>query len=174
MANFDLSKSIEILERTPSVVSTMLEGLSDSWIFENEGTETWSPYDIVGHYIHGEMTDWIPRLEVILFNQDKNFAPFDRFAQFENSKGKTLPQLLDQFKQLREENLRTLKSIPHLEDHLNDIGIHPAFGEVTLAQLLSTWVVHDLNHIAHIARVMANQYKTDVGPWIEYLGVLKK
>ncbi|HLF63827.1 MAG TPA: DinB family protein [Saprospiraceae bacterium] len=173
--NFDLNKSIQILERTPSVLESMLDGLSDPWTMQNEGPETWSPFDVVGHFIHGEKTDWMPRLQIILSDQmDKQFVAFDRFAQYENSKGKTLQQLLREFRSLREENLRRLKAIPSLEDRLSDTGIHPEFGEVTLAQLLSTWVVHDLNHIAQIARVMAKQYKEEVGPWIDYLGILRK
>lgn len=174
MQKFNLHKSIEILERTPSVLETMLDGLSDEWLTQNEGPDTWSPYDIVGHYVHGEKTDWIPRFEIILSDApDKGFVPFDRFAQFENSKGKSLRDLLMEFRELRAQNLEKLKSTKGLEDHLNDTGIHPAFGEVTLAQLLSTWVVHDLNHIAQIARVMGRQYQEEVGPWVEYLGILR-
>jgi uncharacterized damage-inducible protein DinB len=167
--------AIEILERTPSVLETLIDGLSDQWITQNEGPDTWSPYDIIGHFIHGEKTDWIARMEIILSDStDKKFEPFDRFAQLENSKGKSARDLLMEFRELRAENLEKLKSAKGLEDHLHDTGIHPDFGEVTLAQLLSTWVVHDLNHIAQISRVMAHQYKHDVGPWIEYLGILRK
>lgn len=172
--NFSLSKSIEILERTPDVLIAMLQYVSTEWTLNNEGAETWSAYDIVGHLIHAEKTDWIPRLEIILSNKpDKNFKPFDRFAQFEESKEKSLPLLLHEFKHLRQTNIEILRSKKLTDKDLKKIGIHPAFGEVTLSQLLSTWTVHDLNHIAQIARVMAKHYKNDVGPWIEYLRILQ-
>jgi len=171
--NFSLSKSIEILERTPNVLTAMLQNLSAGWTFSNEGGETWNAYDIIGHLIHGEKTDWIPRMEIILSDkQDKTFVPFDRFAQFENSKGKSLAQLLDEFKTLRQQNMDLLHTKNLTEKDLEATGIHPAFGEVSLAQLLSAWTVHDLNHIAQISRVMAKHYKTDTGPWVEYLSIL--
>ncbi len=172
--NFSLSKSIEILERTPAVLIALLQNLSPDWTSNNEGGETWSTYDIIGHLIHGEKTDWIPRMEVILSdNPDKKFKPFDRFAQFEESKGKSLSQLLIEFKDLRKKNIEILRSKRITAKDLKRIGIHPAFGKTTLAQLLSTWTVHDLNHIAQISRVMAKHYKTDVGPWVEYLRILQ-
>ena len=171
---FDLNKSIEILERTPHLLESLLSGLSDEWIKNNEGPETWSAYDIVGHLIYGEKTDWVPRMEIILSDKaDKSFEPFDRFAQFTESKGKTLRQLLDEFKFIRKQNLDWLRSRNLTNADWELEGIHPAFGKVTLQQLLATWVVHDLNHISQICRVMARQYKTEVGPWIEYLGILK-
>ncbi len=170
--HFDLNKSLEILEKTPLVIETMLGGLSGEWTKNNEGTGTWSPYDIVGHLIHGEKTDWVLRMEIILSESpDKTFEPFDRFAQFEESKGKTLKQLLNEFKELRKHNIQQLRSKQLTEEILKQTGIHPVFGQVTLKQLLSTWVVHDLNHIAQIARVMAKQYQTEVGPWKEYLRI---
>ncbi|WP_276372332.1 DinB family protein [Chryseolinea sp. H1M3-3] len=173
--NFSLEKSIQILERTPEVLYLMLSNLSDDWTTKNEGDGTWSVYDIIGHLIHGEKTDWMPRAEIILSeNADKDFQPFDRFAQFEESKGQSLPQLLEEFKDLRKKNIDQLRSKKVTEPKFALTGIHPAFGEVTLSQLLSTWVVHDLNHIAQISRVMAKQYKTAVGPWVEYLGILKQ
>ena len=172
--NFSLSKSIEVLERTPDVLSVMLRDLSTEWTSNNEGGETWSVYDIVGHLIHGELTDWIPRMETILSEKlNKTFIPFDRLAQFEESKGKTLNLLLDEFKVLRMENVNLLKSKELTGQDFNQIGVHPVFGEVTLSQLISTWTVHDLNHIAQISRVMAKQYKAEVGPWIEYLRILQ-
>jgi uncharacterized damage-inducible protein DinB len=172
--NFSLEKSIEILERTPDVLNTMIENISAEWTSNNEGGETWSVYDIVGHLIHGEKTDWIPRAEIILSNKpDRTFKPFDRFAQFNESKGKSLTQLLIEFKELRQKNIENLQSKELSNNDLEDKGIHPEFGEVTLSQLLSTWVVHDLNHIAQISRVMAKQYKEDVGPWIKYLRILR-
>lgn len=172
---FDLNKSIKILERTPLVIENMVKGISDEWIMNNEGTDTWSVYDIAGHLVHGEKTDWIPRMEIILFGrEDKKFEPFDRFAQFNESKGKSLQMLLEEFKILRENNISKLRKEKIGKTELLKEGIHPAFGTVTLAQLLSTWVVHDLGHIAQIARVMAKQYKAEVGPWIEYLPVLTR
>ena len=172
--NFTLEKSIEILERTPTVLHVMLQNISAVWTSGNEGEETWSAFDIVGHLIHGEKTDWIPRLEIILSEKaDKKFVKFDRFAQFEESKDKSLSQLLDEFKILRERNIKILLAKKICEKDLCKTGIHPAFGEVTLAQLLSTWVVHDLNHIAQISRVMAKRYRSDVGPWTEYLKILQ-
>lgn len=173
--DFSLEKSFEILERTPNVLELMLKDLSDEWIMNNEGPETWSPFDIVGHLIHGEQTDWIARTKIILSNSDeKEFKPFDRFAQFEESKGKTMNQLLVEFKKAREENLRILKSFNLTKADLDKTGIHPKFGNVTLSQLLSTWTIHDLSHIAQIARVMCKQYKDAVGPWAEYLPILQK
>lgn len=170
---FNLEKSIEILERTPHVLQTMLKNISKEWVFQNEGGETWSVYDVIGHLIHGEKTDWIPRTEIILSNTpNKVFQPFDRFAQFEDSKGASLEQLLEEFKILRAKNIEYLRS-KNITDNLEEKGIHPSFGEVNLSQLLSTWVVHDLNHIAQISRVMAKQYKSEVGPWIEYLRILQ-
>ena len=172
--NFNLNKSIEILERTPDVLITLLGQLSHAWTLVNEGGESWSPYDIVGHLIHGEKTDWIPRMDIILSDKsDKTFDSFDRMAQFEQGKGKSLEQLLIEFKKLRLLNIEYLKSKRLDSIQLNQKGIHPAFGQVSLAQLLSTWMVHDLNHIAQITRVMANQYKTEVGPWIQYLKILQ-
>ena len=171
--DFKLDKAIELLERTPGVIEVLLKGLSPEWVMNNEGDDTWSPYDIVGHLIHGEKTDWIVRMEIIIAdNENKSFQPFDRFAQFEQSKGKTLQQLIDEFKALRKQNMAILISKNFSETTLNKTGIHPAFGIVTLRQLLSTWVVHDLSHIAQIARVMAKQYKTESGPWQAYLPIL--
>lgn len=170
---FSLNKSIEILERTPKVLTEMLAGLSGEWIFSNEGGETWSPFDVLGHLIHGERTDWITRTRTILeHGTTLPFRPFDRFAQFEESKGKSLDFLLEEFARLRAENLRMLKNIPTGEDTLDKKGIHPAFGEVTLRQLLATWTVHDLTHIVQISRTLARQYESEVGPWKVYLGVL--
>jgi hypothetical protein len=171
---FDLDKSVEILERTPAILAAMLEGLDDDWITHNEGPDTWSPYDIVGHLIHGELTDWIPRMEIILSDSsDKRFTPFDRFAQFTNSRGKTLSSLLDRFATLRAHNIQKLRATPITGADLLKTGIHPAFGPVTLSQLLATWAAHDLNHIAQIARVMAAQYKAATGPWVAYLKILQ-
>ena len=171
---FNLEKSLEILERTPVTLETMLSGLSKEWIENNEGGETWSPYDVVGHLIHGENTDWIQRMEIILSEKgDRKFAPFDRFAQFHESKGKTITDLLSEFKKIRAKNIATVRSWNLREADFSKSGIHPAFGEVTLSQLMSTWTAHDMGHLAQIARVIAKQYKDEVGPWLEYLRILK-
>lgn len=170
---FNLKQPTEILSRTPDILHTWLDSLSGDWTNSNEGGETWSVFDVVGHLIHGEKTDWIPRARLIIEQGETSpFRPFDRFAQFENSQGKSLRELLKEFKALREENIHVLQSLP-VEENLNKTGRHPALGIVTLQQLLATWVVHDLNHIHQISRVMAFQYKDHVGVWKEYLGVIK-
>ena len=171
---FNLDDATAILERTPFILQTQLKNLSEVWTHCNEGPETWSTFDVLGHLIHGEKTDWIGRLEIILSEgNNKIFTPFDRFAMFEESKGKTLNQLLEEFKSLRKQNLETLKSKKITEAEYSRKGIHPVFGEVTLSQLLSCWVAHDLDHLAQINRIMAKQYKEEVGPWIEFLKILK-
>ena len=170
---FDLAKSVQVLERTPVVLADILQNVSNDWTMNNEGDDTWSPYDIVGHLIHGERTDWMPRLEIILHKEDKKFIPYDRFAQFKESEGKDLQQLLSEFSELRKENLLKLRSLTLNEDDLNKTGIHPEFGDITLRQLLSTWTIHDLTHIAQITRVMAKQYKEAIGPWIKYFRVMQ-
>ena len=170
---FNIQSALQVLERTPVIIETILRNLDNGWTMNNEGAESWSAYDIVGHYIHGEKTDWIPRVQIILDDKaDKHFVPFDRFAQFTNSKGKSLEELLDEFKALRIKNLAILKQVEFSEGLLNRTGIHPKFGTVTLKQLLATWVVHDLTHIYQVSRVMAKQYEMEVGPWKEFLGVL--
>lgn len=173
--NFNLNNCIEILSRTPAVLDSLLGGLSDEWIHNNEGEATWSPFDIVGHLIHGDKTDWIPRMKVILSDgPDKKFDPFDRFAQFEASKGKNIRQLLDEFKALRKKNIEILKSKNLDAQDLSKTGIHPEFGEVRLEQLLATWTAHDLSHLSQITRVMARQYTREVGPWKQYLPILSR
>jgi|ERR1019366_2885570 hypothetical protein len=172
---FDLNKSIEILERTPGVVTALLQGLSSEWLFNNEGEDTWSPYDIIGHIIEGEKTDWIPRMRIILSdNDDKRFVPFNRFAQLNNDKNKPIDALLHEFTEWRKNNILELREANLNEEKLNKKGIHPEFGEVTLRQLLATWVAHDLNHIFQICRVMARQYKEEIGPWTKYISVVNK
>ncbi len=172
--NYNIQKSIEILERTPIVLKTLLSGISDDWTMNNEGGETWSPYDVIGHLIYGDRQNWMQRLYLILdAKSDHVFTPFDRFAQFEESKGKTLTQLLDEFELLRNENLTKFKALNLQESQLDLTGIHPGLGEVTMRQMLATWVVHDLDHIQQIVRVMAKQYKEEVGPWIENLKILR-
>ena len=171
---FKLADALLILERTPQVVSLLLRNLPPCWTQQNEGGDTWTAYDVIGHYIHGEKTDWIPRMKIILDNGDKRFIPFDRFAQFNDSKGKSLEQLIDEFATLRKENIIKLKRIAPDDTALSKKGIHPQFGEVSLRQLLSAWVVHDLTHINQIVRVMAKQYEKAVGPWKEFMGILNR
>jgi len=172
---FEIDKAIEILERTAQVLESLLNGISDEWLNNKEGEDTWSPYEIVGHLIHGELTDWIPRAKIILSNaENKTFVPFDRFAQMNQNIELSISELLVEFKKRREENIRELKSFALDESKLDKKGIHPELGEVSLSELLSTWVVHDLGHIAQISRVMAKQYKNEVGAWEEYLGILKR
>ena len=172
---FDLQRGVEILERTPRVLSAMLSGLPPEWIDANEGPDTWSPYVIVGHLIHGERTDWIPRAKIILAQGDeRRFTPYDRFAQFQESKGKSLADLLNEFADLRARNLETLTGWNLSDEQLALQGVHPEFGPVTMRQLLATWVGHDLGHIAQTARVMAKQYRDAIGPWRAYLPVMDR
>jgi hypothetical protein len=172
--NYDLNLALAVLERTPEVLGSLLRNLPDQWTMQNEGPDTWSPYDVVGHLIHGERTDWIARLEITLSDSTrKNYTPFDRFAQFEESKGKSMNQLLDEFAVLRSKNVGILRAKNIKENDLAKTAIHPALGTVTLKNLLATWVAHDLDHIFQISRVMASQYKSEVGPWREYLRILK-
>lgn len=172
---FDLSSSIAVLERTPATLRALLDGLGPEWIDRNEGGDSWSPYVVVGHLIHGERTDWLGRARIILAQgPDRRFEPYDRFAQFRESQGKSLADLLGEFAALRAGNVATLAGWNLGEAQLALEGIHPAFGPVTLRQLLATWVAHDLGHLAQTARVMAKQYRDDVGPWREYLPVLDR
>lgn len=171
--NFNKEQAIVILERTPTALKNLLSGLNDEWIQSNEGSDTFSPYDVVGHLIHGEQTDWVVRAKHILaVGTTTPFKPWDRFAQFQNSKGKTLEKLLDEFEVIRQGNINWLKSVSLSEADLEKKGIHPTLGEVTLRNLLATWVVHDLTHIAQITRVMAKQYKEEIGPWTEFFRIL--
>ena len=173
--HFDLEEAISILASTPIVLNTYLKGLSEDWTHHNEGENTWSPFDIVGHLIIGEKTDWLIRAEIILAeNPDKSFEPFDMTAHFNYGRDKELDQLLVEFELLRIENLEKIKAMNLTEDQLLLTGVHPEFGEVSLKELLATWVTHDLGHIAQISRVMAKQYSSEVGPWEKYLGILKK
>lgn len=171
--DFQLDRTVEILAQTPGTLRTMLSGLSDAWIESDEGTDTWNAYVIVGHLIHGERADWIARLKIILEEgESRTFTPFDRFAQLEESAGQTLAELLDTFEALREENLRVLRGFDLQHEQLELRGTHPELGAVTARQLLATWAVHDLGHIAQIARAMAAGYSAHVGPWREYLRIL--
>jgi hypothetical protein len=173
--DFDLTAGIAILERTPATFRALLAGLPPVWTDATEGPDTWSPYVIIGHLIHAERTDWITRAEIILAQgPDRRFTPYDRFAQFRDSKGKSLAELLDGFERARAENVATLAGWKLTDAQLALQGEHPAFGPVTLRQLLATWVAHDLGHVAQAARVMAKQYREAVGPWRAYLPVMDR
>ena len=170
---FELSHGIAVLERTPATLHALLSGLSPDWTNATEGGDSWSPYVVVGHLIHGERTDWIPRAQIILAQgASRRFTPYDRFAQFRESEGKSLEDLLDEFAVLRAANLATLQDWRLDDGQLSLQGEHPAFGSVSLRQLLATWVAHDLGHIVQISRVMARQYRDAIGPWREYLSVM--
>jgi len=172
---FKLEQAIEVLERTPATLNSLLRDLSEQWLVQNEGPDTWSPYDVIGHLIHGEETDWIPRAKIILeHGETRAFEPFDRVAMFEESKGRSIVELLDIFAQLRGENVRELRSMNLTSELLDKRGRHPELGVVTLRQLLSTWVIHDLGHIRQIVRVMSKQYGEAVGPWKAYLSILEE
>ena len=173
----DLSaeETFEVLERTPGALRALLDGLSDPWLLASEGPETFSPKDVVGHLIHGEETDWVPRLRIILeHGEAKPFTPFDRFAFREKYAGWRVDRLLDRFALLRRENLGLLRGMRLDAAALAHTGTHPALGRVTLAQLLAAWVVHDLGHVKQVVRVMARQYTQAVGPWREYLTILDR
>ncbi len=179
MTEFNLDETIAVLSRTPATLDALLRGLPNVWARSNEGCtkdgeDTWSPFDIVGHLIVGERTDWMPRARIILkHGEARPFDPFDRLAQIKESQGKSLEQLLDEFARLRKENLAALEALNLHPQDLTRHGMHPELGAVTLSELLATWAVHDLTHLHQISRVMAHQYRDAVGPWSAYLGVLK-
>jgi hypothetical protein len=170
----NLGYTVSLLTRTPATLNALLRDLPDTWTSRDEGEKTWSPFDVVGHLIHGERTDWIPRAKMILeIGEARAFEPFDRFAQFRESQGKSLNDLLDEFAGLRARNLDQLRVLNLQPDDFERRGRHPALGVVTLSELLATWAVHDLTHLHQISRVMAHQYRPAVGPWRDFLGVLK-
>jgi DinB superfamily len=167
---FEMNQSIELLERTPAVLKNWLTGLDHRWIENNYGAETFRPFDVIGHLLHGERTDWMARLEIILeHGESRPFTPWDRYAMRSESQGKTIDQLLEEFAMARQENVDKLKSKKLSHSDLQRTGTHPRFGRVTLQQLLATWVTHDLNHIHQIAKCMAWQYRDEIGPWREYV-----
>jgi hypothetical protein len=174
MATNHLPQTLSLLARTPASLDALLRDLPDFWTQQNEGGDTWTVFDVIGHLIHGERTDWIPRAKMILeAGESRAFEPFDRLAQKRDSRGKSLPQLLDEFARLRAENLTALRALNLRDADLERRGRHPALGVVTLSELLATWAVHDLTHVHQISRVMAHQYERAVGPWRAYVGVLK-
>jgi len=178
MTEFSLAEVSAVLTRTPATLNALLRGLPNIWVRRNEGRsnegkDTWSAFDIVGHLIVGERTDWMPRVRIILENGEaRPFDPFDRFAQSRESQDKSLEQLLDEFTRLRSENLAALQALNLQPEDFARRGMHPALGAVTLSELLATWAVHDLTHLHQLSRVMAHQYRDAVGPWSAYLGVL--
>jgi hypothetical protein len=173
MMEHRLQQTIALLTRTPAALDALLRDLPESWTLRNEGEKTWSPFDVVGHLIFGERTDWMPRARMILqYGETRTFEPFDRWAQERESQGKSLGQLLDEFGHLRTRNLEELRGLNLRAEDLGRRGRHPALGVVTLSELLATWAVHDLTHLHQISRTMAHQYREAVGPWGAYLGVL--
>jgi hypothetical protein len=171
--DFDLEQAIPILERTPSVLTSLLEDIPEDWTQVTEGPDTWSPRQVVAHLIHGERTDWIPRARIIIKQGSyRQFAPFDRFAELNPER--SLRDLLKEFDQLRAGNVATLRGWNLKDRDLGLLGVHPEFGDVTMRQLLATWVVHDLSHIAQITRTMARGYTEAVGPWTKYFRVLQR
>lgn len=170
-----LDECTAILTRTPATLDALLRGLPEVWTTATEGPGTWSPFVVIGHLIHCEQADWMPRLKIILeHGPSRPFDPFDREAQFHDSLGKALPQLLDEFNSLRRTNLETLHAMNLQPAQFELQGTHPAFGLVSVRQLLATWTAHDLAHILQISRVMARRFKQDVGPWAEYLSVMNQ
>lgn len=170
----NLQKTISLLACTPATLNALLRDLPEEWTFHNEGENTWNAFDVVGHLIHAEGTDWMPRARMILeFGQDRTFEPFDRWAQQQAGHGKSLPELLDEFARLRSQNLSELRDLNLTPEKLARRGRHPELGVVTLSELLATWAVHDLTHVHQLSRIMAHQYREAVGPWSKFLGVLR-
>ena len=170
---FALDEAVALLKRTPATLDALLRGLPDGWIVAHEGGDTWSPFDVVGHLIHGERTDWVPRARIVLeHGEARAFDKFDRFAQFAGSEGRTLVSLLDEFAMLRQNNLGVLAGLGLTDADLDRRGRHPELGVVTLRQLLATWVAHDLDHVMQISRILARQYADEVGPWRAYLRII--
>jgi hypothetical protein len=170
----NLPDTISLLARTPATLDALIRDLPETLTFRNEGESTWSVFDVVGHLIHGERTDWMPRAKIVLqFGETRAFDPFDREGHVEEIQGKSLGQLLDEFRSARAENLTQLQALNLRPEDLERRGRHPAFGIVTLSELLATWAAHDLTHLHQIARIMAHQYRKDVGPWSAYLGVMQ-
>jgi hypothetical protein len=173
MMEHNLEHTVSLLARTPAALDALLRDLPETWTLRNEGENTWSAFDVVGHLIHGDRTDWMPRAKMILqFGETRAFEPFDRWGQARESEGKSLGQLLDEFARLRRESLAELRSLSLRPEDLARRGRHPALGVVTLSELLATWAAHDLTHLHQISRVMAHQYRDAVGPWSKYLGVM--
>ena len=168
-----MDEGVAILERTPATLDALLRGLPDGWIHAHEGAGTWSPFDVLGHLVHGERTDWMARVRILLeHGETRAFDPFDRFAQFAESKGRTLDSVLDEFAARRADNLAALAALRLSDADFVRRGRHASLGGVTLGQLLATWVAHDLDHVTQISRVLARQYSDEVGPWRAYLRII--
>lgn len=171
--NFDLAESRTILERTPRTFQTLLRGLPESWTRSNEGAKTWSPHEVIAHLINGERTDWIPRAKIIMAGDaTATFVPFQREGFFAEARGRPLTELLDLFAALRAESLHALDGWSIGPRELALTAQHPELGQVTMQQLLASWVVHDLGHLVQVSRTMARQYRAEVGPWTAYMTVL--
>ena len=171
---FSVPDTIAVLSRTPAIFNALLRGLPETWLRCNEGGQSWNAFDILHHLILGEQTDWMERVQIILeYGENRPFDPFDRLPESARNGEQSLEQLLDDFARLRRENLIALEALNLQAQDLIRRGVHPAFGVVTLGQLLATWMVHDLTHLHQLSRVMAYQYRDAVGPWSAYLGVLK-
>ncbi len=169
----NLSDTISLLARTPVALNSLLRDLPETWTLRNEGDNTWTAYDVIGHLIYCERTDWMPRVKIVLqFGESQSFKPFDREARPEELRNKSLPTLLDEFARVRSENLNELRALNLRPEQLAFRGTHPSLGVVTLSQLLATWAVHDLTHLHQLSRIMAHQFRDTVGPWSNYLGVL--
>lgn len=174
MLRHHLPHTISLLTRTPAALDALLRDLPETWTFRSEGENTWSVFDVLGHLIHGERTDWMPRVRIIVQSGETiTFEAFDRWGHIRESQGKSLGQLLDEFARLRSENLSELRALNLRQEDLARRGQHPSLGIVTLSELLATWAVHDLTHLHQVSRVMAYQYRKSVGPWSQYLGVLQ-
>ncbi|MGE5114170.1 MAG: DinB family protein [Acidobacteriaceae bacterium] len=172
--NQNLDTTLSLLSRTPGTLNALLRDLPDEWVFRNEGGDSWTAFDVVGHLIHGERTDWIPRAKRILeFGETKAFEPFDRLGQKRECQGKTMRELLDEFGSIRAQNIETLRAMDLSAVDLARRGLHPALGVVTLSELVATWAVHDLTHLHQLSRILAHQYREVVGPWRRFLGVLQ-
>lgn len=168
-----LENTMSLLSRTPAALNALLRDLTETWTLRGEGDKTWTAFDVVGHLIHAERADWIPRARIILQHGDSQpFAPFDRLGHEREIRGKSLGELLDEFARVRSENLSELRALDIQPEDLDRLGRHPALGSVTLSQLLATWAAHDLTHLHQISRIMAYQYREAVGPFSAYLGVL--
>jgi DinB superfamily len=174
MPEHDLQQTVSLLSRTPGALNALLRDLPDTWTSRNEGESTWSVFDVIGHLIHGERTDWIPRAKIILrFGEAQTFERFDRLGHVRESQGKSLGQLLDEFAQSRSESLNELRTLNLKPEDFERRGRHPVFGVVTLSELLATWAAHDLTHLHQISRILAYQYREAVGPWTKFLGVMQ-
>ena len=173
--HYRIDHALEILRRTPRILRAQLKGLDETWVRSNYGPDTFSPFDVVGHFVHGEKVDWICRTKIILeHGESRPFDDFDRYAMHEDSRGKSIDDLLDEFESRRNDNLAELESMNITEEQFTLTGTHPDFGRVQLGHLLATWVVHDLHHLAQICKAMSYQYRDEIGPWREYIGIVPR